>query len=319
MSARIAESSHGRIETVTPFTLAIPAFYLRLKSRVIRWSPRTGFLLEDSDADEFERLMREDGVHRLARENRGRWALFHAGAARGSPDPPPDDPGWWWMGLGAVKTGAKARSGYLASLARSAYRAGDAARALELARRAVDAHAFNHAARQTLIQALDRLGRQGEAAEQSRALRELTEPRVKASAEFERTLQFLGYTADGAGARPGQDVRVRYFWKVKRDPGRKEGIGVFVHLESGQARILGDHRFLGGHAEPIWPALDGEILSQEEWIRIPVDAAPGTYRILLGVYDLATGRRWDVSASDAAAARRRVPIGLLRIEPAEAR
>jgi hypothetical protein len=319
MSARIAESSRERIETVTPFTQPIAAFYVRLKSRVIRWGSRTGFVLEDSDADEFERLMREEDVHHLAREDWGRWVLFHFRAPGGSPDAPPGDPGWWWMGLGAVKTGSKEKSRYLASLGQRAYREGDVARAFELSRRAVDAYAFNHRARQTLIQALDGLGRKGEAVEESRALRELVEPQVKVPAEFEGTLQFLGYTPDRTRVRPGQDVRVRYFWKVRRDPGRTRAIGVFVHLESGHASFQGDHQFLSGHEKGIWPALEDEIFSQEESITVPADAPPGTYRILLGVYDLQTGRRWRVSASEAAAHRQRVPVGVLQVEAVGAR
>jgi hypothetical protein len=319
MSARIAESSRNGIETVTPFTLAIAAFYVRLKSRVVQWTPRTGFVLEDSDADEFQRLMRDEGIHHLTREDWGPWVLFHLQGPGGSPEAPPGDPGWWWMGLGVVKTGSKAKSGYLASLGQRAYREGDAARALALSRRAVAAYAFNHAARQTLIRALDGLGRKEEALEESRALRELVEPRVRVSAEFDGTLQLLGYTPEGTHARPGQDFRVRYFWKVKRDPGRKETIGVFSHLESGQARFQGDHRFLSGHAKGVWPTLEDEIFSEDAWIGVPADAAPGTYRILLGVYDLPTGRRWKVSASEAPAHRERVPIGVLQVEAAGAR
>jgi hypothetical protein len=218
-----------------------------------------------------------------------------------------------------VKTGAKAKSHYLASLGQRAYREGDTARALELSRRAVDAYASNHTARQTLIQALDGLGRKGEAVEESRALRELTEPRVKVSAEFAGTLQLLGYTPEAERARPGQDVRVRYFWKVKRDPGRKAAIGVLSHFESGAVRFQGDHRFLSGHEKGIWPVLEDEVFSEEAWISVPADAAPGMYRILLGVYDLPTGKRWKVSASEAPAHRDRVPVGVLQVEAAGVR
>src|SRR5262249_30483730 len=140
MSARIAESSQDRIETVKPFTLAFGAFYPRLKSRVIQWGDRTGFVLEDSDADEFERLVREEALHHLTREDWGQWVLFRPEARAGSHEAPPGDPGWWWMGLGAVKTAAKEKSRYLASLGESAYHDGDAARALELCRKAVEAY-----------------------------------------------------------------------------------------------------------------------------------------------------------------------------------
>jgi F5/8 type C domain len=319
LSARIAESFQGRVETVKPFTVAIPEFYVRLRSRVIQWSDRTGFVVEDSDADEFERQMREEDAHRLAREELGRWVLFHPKATGASVGGLPGDPGWWWMGLGVVKTGShRAKSRYLAELGREAYRDGEVARAVGLSRRAVDAYPLNHAARRTLIQALDRLGHRDEAAAESRKLTELIEPQVKTSAEFRETLQFLGYTLDGGPARPGRDVKVRYFWKVKRDPGPKATIGVFVHVEGADRRFQGDFRFLEGQDEEVWPVRDDEILSQEAWLRIPPDATPGPYRILLGVYDVPTRKRWPVSASDPRAQRERVPVGVLQVGAAGA-
>jgi hypothetical protein len=109
MSARIADASRTTVETISPFTVAMAEFYVRLKSRVIQWDDRTGFVLEDSDADEFERLLKEENVHRLSREDFGRWVLFSAREqdAGGTRDTPPPGPRWWWMGLGAVKTGSK--------------------------------------------------------------------------------------------------------------------------------------------------------------------------------------------------------------------
>ena len=121
MSAKISEASQERIETVTPFAVAISAFYVRLKSRVIQWSDRSGFVLEDSDADEFERLLREEGVHHLSREDFGRWVLFYLEEPGGSSDALEADPGWWWNGLGAVKTDPRGKSRYLAALAQRAY------------------------------------------------------------------------------------------------------------------------------------------------------------------------------------------------------
>ena len=321
MSARISEASQERIETVPPFTVSIAEFYVRLRSRVIQWSDRTGFVLEDSDADEFERLLREEDVHHLSREDFGRWVLFYVKEPGGSLGTLQGDPGWWWIGLGAVrtKTSPREKSRYLATLGRRAYGDGRVDRAVELSRRAVQAHPSNHQARKMLVQALNRLGRRGEAVEEARALSRLSEPEVKTSAEFQGTLQFLGYTMDSEHAKQGQDVKVRYFWKVKRDPGQKQAIGVFVHAEGKQGRFQGDHDFLASHQAEIWPTLEDEVLVQDESIKIPRDAAPGTYELLLGVYDLSTGERWKVSASGAAARRERVPVGVLHVEASEAR
>src|SRR5262249_7461612 len=159
------------------------------------------------------------------------WVLFHPDAPSASIGGLPGDPGWWWMGLGAVRRESKEKSRYLAALGQRAYGAGDLAGALELSRKAVDSYAFNHTARRTLIHALDGLGRKAEAVEESRRLGSLVDPGVKVSAEFDETLVLLGYTMEHAQALPGEDVKVRFFWRVKRDPGRKERIGVLVLVE----------------------------------------------------------------------------------------
>ena len=219
MSAKIAESSHGRIETVTPFTIAVPEYYVRLNTRVIEWDAQTGFVLADADADEFERTMREEGVHHLFREDLGRWALFHGKGPSAPAAALGGDPGWWWNGLGVVRTDPKSKSRYLATLAQNADRDGSTARALLLSRQAVKAYPSNHHARRTLIHALEGQGRTAEAAEQSRILRDSTEPQVKTALEFQDTLELRGYTLGPEPARPGRDVKIRF-------SGRSSGIPV---------------------------------------------------------------------------------------------
>jgi hypothetical protein len=270
-------------------------------------------VLADSDADEFERLMREEDV-RLSREDFGRWVLFHSRAPGASLETVRGDPGWWWMGLGAVRTDPRGRSRHLAGLAERAYDGGRFDRALELSRRAVRAYAFNQRARHVLVNALDGLGRREEAAEESRTLSDLVEPQMKTRVEFRHTLELLGYTLSDDHVQPGREIKVRYFWKVKRDPGQRDRIGVFVHVDNGDRRFQGDHHFMDRRGEDIWPVLDDEVLLQDEGIRVPKDAAPGAYRILLGLYDLVTGERWQVSASESAAHRGSVLIGTLHVE-----
>ena len=49
--------------------------------------------------------------------------------------------------------------------------------------------------------------------------------------------------------------------------------------------------FLGRGGMGIWPVVADEVVGQDASIGIPADATPGTYRILMGVYDLSTGTR----------------------------
>ena len=315
MSARVSESSRDAVETVIPFTFVEEVFYPRVKPRVVRWSRRLGFVLADSDADEFERLIREEDVHHLTREDIGRWVLFRVAAPAGSGEAGEGDVGWWWNGLGAVKTNHREKSRYLTMLAQDAYGAGQVERAAYLLKEAVDVYRWNRRARQLLVEALEKLGRGYEAAEQSRVLSDLTEPQVKASAEFRGTLELLGYTLGDAPAQPGREVNIRYFWKVKRDPGPDHTVGVFVHVENADGMFQSDFPFLNLHEEAGWPPLEDEVFIQDGQIKIPLSAAPGKYRIVLGVQDLRTGRRWNVSSGEHPTRRGRVPIGVLQVEP----
>jgi hypothetical protein len=319
MSARVREASQGRIETITPFTLAIPQFAVRVRSRAVRWTGRTGFVLEDADAGEFQRVIAEEGFHRLAREDFGRWVLFRLDPRPGDPDSLDGDPGWWWNGLGVVATAPREKSRYLTGMAQRAFAEGRFDPALRFARGAVDAHPFNRKAGALLVQALNAQGRQAEAAEESRKLSDLTEPRVKASAAFDDTLELLGYTASHDTASPGQEIKVRYFWKIKRDPGPPRRIGVIVHVRDRNERIVGDHPFPAGPEESTWPVLEDEVVVRDHVIRVPGNAAPGTYRMMVGVQDLDTGKRWNVSASERPARRDLVPVGTLRVAPSATR
>jgi hypothetical protein len=310
MSARIAEASRGQVDTVVPFTIAIEAFYVRLGSRLVRWDAGTGFVLDEGDADEFERMIRDEGVHHLARESFGRWVLFRV-TPEASAGALPADPGWWWTGLGVVRTDAGGKSRYLAGLGRAAYAGGQMERALALSRRAVDGQPCSPDARRLTIEALRALGHQGEAAAESRARVERCEPRVRAPAEFRGALELLGYTPHRERARPGEDVTVRYFWRVKRDPGELRGIAVFVHVEGHERRFQGDYRFVEREDEGRGRLSEGDVVIREARIRVPEGTPPGTYRMLLGVYDLSTGKRWSVTAGDAR--HDRVSLGPLEV------
>ena len=323
MSARISESSQGRVETITPFTAAFPAFYVRLQSRVIRWGERTGFVLEDGDADEFERQIRDEGVRRSGpRGLRALGAVPCQGGRRGGGRAGGRSGMVVDRGSAPCERTRGGRADTWPDSAQAAYGDGRVDQAVELSRKAVGAEACNIEARHVLIDSLGKLGLEAEAARESRTLVDQCEPRVRTPAAFQGTLQLLGYTLDRERAAPGQDVRVRYFWKMKRDPGDGRSIGVFVHLvqmQDRKRRFHEYHRLLekegaedGGH-----PLREGDLIIREAWIRVPGDAAPGAYRMLLGVRDeRETGQGWAAAVGETAAHGDRVPLGVLHVEAA---
>jgi hypothetical protein len=63
----------------------------------------------------------------------------------------------------------------------------------------------------------------------------------------------------------------------------------------------------------VWPALKGEVFSQEEFIRIPPDAPEGKYWIGLGLFDLGEGKRWKVRNTNLENNGHKVIIGTLKV------
>jgi len=74
---------------------------------------------------------------------------------------------------------------------------------------------------------------------------------VWAAIEFRGTLEFLRYTLGEAPAQPGREIDIRYFWKVKGDPGPDHTVGVFVHVQNAEGQS--DFPFPNLHQEARWP------------------------------------------------------------------
>ena len=191
-----------------------------------------------------------------------------------------------------------------------------------LSRKAVGAEACNADARRVLIDALGKLGLEAEAASRSRGRWSNGVSLVCGRPQSLRARYSCSATPSIVSApRPDRTSRIRYFWKMKRDPGDGRSIGVFVHLVQRQdrkRRFHGEHRLLekedaddGRH-----PLRAGDLVIRDAWIRVPGDATPGAYRMLLGVYDLQTGQRWAAVVTETAARRDRVPLGILHVEAA---
>lgn len=311
MSARLREKHGGSIETVSPFTTAMSRFYVRLKSRIIAWSSKTGFILERSDAGEFERMTRAGGID-LAVEAHGRWSLFYFRHWGIEETPLKDDRGWWWMGLGAVRTRSKEASRHAAQLALEMEKSGRMEEARRLYLSALEYYENNSRARSGLIRLLNQAGKTQEAARHEKILAEKTKPQYPRYIRFEKDVEFLGFSLKEPGIRPGERAAITYYWRLnKHIPDRQTG--VFVHVQEPEGRLFqGDHRFLD-RLRPIETVLDGEIFSQEEFIALPPDAAVGSYEIAIGLFDLKTGKRWKVIDTDHPHKKGRVSIGIIHV------
>lgn len=312
MNARIREASGGLIKTIEPFAFNIAKFVnkysYRLEARFIRWTPGTGFVLEYSDAAAFRDSLRQEGIS-MSEINFGRWSLFYF--SRGKFDKIlKKNTGWYWTGLGMVRANYKQSSDYFSSLGKAAEVRKDGKAAILSYQKALSLYENHQEARRSLIRLLNVHGISGESENHEKILLDQTEPKNRVEAEFKNGVCFLGYSLESEKAAAGAKIPVRYFWSLKKDPGR--GLGVFVHVEKNSRIFQGDHLFMNRHPE-VWPALEGEIFHQDEILQIPQDVLPGDYVIYLGLFDVRTGKRVPLDKSPAASRDHRICIGRIKI------
>ncbi|MEM1025730.1 MAG: hypothetical protein AAGD10_05015 [Myxococcota bacterium] len=125
---------------------------------------------------------------------------------------------------------------------------------------------------------------------------------------FEGAIELVGTRIDPPEPRPGQAIRVEYFWRVLRPFARD--MKVFIHgdaLEGDARRIHGDHwPAEGRYPTGVWQA--GEIIRDPFTLRVPSDYGPPKLGLYSGLYrgkdrlDITEKGRVNASADDRALA-----------------
>ncbi|MBI2940289.1 MAG: hypothetical protein HYY04_07585 [Chloroflexi bacterium] len=113
---------------------------------------------------------------------------------------------------------------------------------------------------------------------------------------FDAGLAFLGYGYEPVAA-PGDVVVVHLFWRAERPIAGD--YTVFVHLlDAAERRVAqADGMPLAGdYRTSEWAA--GDEVADRYPITLPVGLPPGTYHLLVGLYDAATGQRLEMRAPD---------------------
>ncbi|MBC7224125.1 MAG: hypothetical protein H5T59_07610 [Anaerolineae bacterium] len=115
-------------------------------------------------------------------------------------------------------------------------------------------------------------------------------PQHPASARFGNAIRLVGYDLDASEARPGGAVRLTLHWQAVQTP--PEGWAAFVHLVDADGRIVTqDDGVPGDGTLPTTGWLPGEYVSQTHTLALSQEAAPGTYRLLVGWYRPEDGAR----------------------------
>ncbi|MGB9593624.1 MAG: PASTA domain-containing protein, partial [Anaerolineae bacterium] len=95
--------------------------------------------------------------------------------------------------------------------------------------------------------------------------------------------RLLTAEADRGSLRPGETLHITFRWQALRPVQNR--FSVFVHLvnASGQIVTQDDSEPARGSRPTItWTA--GEVISDAHMLTVPADAAPGEYRVLVGLY-----------------------------------
>ena len=112
--------------------------------------------------------------------------------------------------------------------------------------------------------------------------------------------------------RPDEEVHLTLIWQALGPTDRR--YKVFTHLVGPDGKLWGqqDREPAGGNAPTTtWAA--GEVVSDTYAIPLDPDAPPGNYRLLVGMYDEASGERLPASMNGARAKNDALPIAEVRV------
>ena len=109
--------------------------------------------------------------------------------------------------------------------------------------------------------------------------------------------RLLGYTWTETQVNPGGVLNLTLYWQALTR--MSDDYTVFVHLvdANGQIRGQGDGPPVGGfYPSSFWDP--GEIIVDDRQVSVTPEAQPGTYRVVVGLYQLSSGQRLTTGQDD---------------------
>ncbi len=305
MSAKVREGTAGQIQTIKP-TYVRKQKDSHSQDQIIKWNPLIGFICEDADADTFQKDV--SIWTNLKREDYGRWTLFYSDALS-EPKENLDDFCLWWTGMGIINLDKKFNSEQLRHFGEKSLMEGKLNEAVIYFKEALACYPNHQGVLKLLNETLFKL-KHPEAEHYLQILKEQTQVQHAAPILFKGGIEFLGYSMESETVKPGQSLKITYYWKLHQDPGND--VSVFVHMEGQNKLIQDDHIFLE-HEQKIWPTLDNEIFHQERLLNIPKETLDGEYKIGIGLYNPITGKRWKVKKTSLPIDAQKTFIGSLKV------
>jgi hypothetical protein len=107
---------------------------------------------------------------------------------------------------------------------------------------------------------------------------------------FEDNITLVGYGLDRRQISPGDQVTLTLYWQGQRTP--SQNYKVFVHVvDDHETRVAQHDSEPQSGATPTTSWTPGQTIPDEHPLTIAPDAPPGTYKLVVGLYDGQTGRR----------------------------
>ncbi len=119
---------------------------------------------------------------------------------------------------------------------------------------------------------------------------------LEAPVSFDGRIELLGYRLERDSVSPGGEVSLTLAWQI--DGELRPPIASFVHLIDAEGQPIAQR---DGWGSAISGLEVGDVIVQHVRVPIPPDAAPGRYRLQLGIYSRDTMARWPVQTPDGAA------------------
>ena len=130
----------------------------------------------------------------------------------------------------------------------------------------------------------------------------------EADVRFGEHIHLIGYDQSSETTEPGGSIDFRFYWNAPSAPAGNYSL--FIHLVPlDEYQVLAQFDGAPGVPERLtltWTEPSETLISPLLSLTIPTDLAPGTYRVMIGLYDFSTGQRLavtngtgDASAGDA--------------------
>lgn len=259
----------------------------------------TGFICDRRDADDSRRVLRDRGLiwHETAL---GSHVLL-AVPAPGESLQAGRVPTLYWTDLGCfgadLSRFAKEAAHHDFLAAQRLTTAGRAADAGKLLERAVQTYPGHQPASEALAALLRSTGHPEAARSEELRLKALITPGVPAHVTFANGVELLGVSMATNRVTRGGCLDVTYYWKAPASVFNPDHpVLVFTHCTRQSVLIQKEHRLLASLCSDLYSFQPfPDIFTESQRLSIPPDAAPGVYRMMIGLYDARTKKRFRPS------------------------